>query len=185
MWTWYDNDDEVLTSGTFLVGESTPGNGDDGNGGVTDGTINQIQLDLQNLEYDVIQLNTDLQMALLSIESLATSTKKSLDDLETTFEEAIEDAAKSKVDAEEAKALASDAKTQASNIQGTAEEAKNLANEIKTDVEQAKADAEKAVKSFRRVSIMVYVALGVSLVAVAMVFVGPIRISRSSRELKT
>jgi len=46
-------------------------------------------------------------------------------------------------------------------------------------VEEALAEAERALKAARGQSLMVYAALGLALVAIAMVFIGPIRLSRA------
>jgi len=59
-----------------------------------------------------------------------------------------------------------------------AEKAKAQARDAKSVADEAKADAEKALKSSRGMSLMVYAALGVSLVVAVMNFIGPLQITR-------
>ena len=175
-WTWYDSDDEVLASGGFLVEPSDDGGGDDG---VSDIIIEQLQDDLQDLEDDMSALSSQLQSALASLQALSEDTADSLDELESQVEDAVDDAAESKEDAQSAQALASEAKTTAEGAATTASEAKTTADLARDEVEEALAEAERALKAARGQSLMVYAALGLALVAIAMVFIGPIRLSRA------
>ena len=59
-----------------------------------------------------------------------------------------------------------------------AEKAKAQARDTKSVADEAKADAEKALKSSRGMSLMVYAALDTSLVVAAMNFIGPLQITR-------
>ena len=77
--------------------------------------------------------------------------------LEDTLENTSEDAAESKQDAEEAITLATEAKSVA---------------------DQAQTDAEKALKSSRGETLMVYAAIVISLDAAALNFIGPLQITR-------
>jgi len=173
-WTWYDSDDVALSSGTFTVEEPTPdddGDGDDTGDGVTDEVINELQQSLQDLEEEMAQLSSDLEEALQTIEDITSSTAESIDEFEDTLADTTEDAAESKQDAEEAKALATEAKS-------VADQMKEGMDEVKSVAEEAKADAEKALKSSRGMSLMVYAALGISLVVAVMNFIGPLQITR-------
>jgi hypothetical protein len=64
-----------------------------------------------------------------------------------------------------------EAKEEATEAKGDAQVAKDMA-------QQAKDEADKAVESTSNLSTMFYIAFGISLVALLMGFVGPIRISR-------
>ncbi|UCH58068.1 MAG: hypothetical protein JSV18_04005 [Candidatus Bathyarchaeota archaeon] len=166
-WTWYDSEDEALSSGTLTVEEPTPENGD-GNGdtgdGVTDEVINELQQSLQDLEEEIAQLNSDLEEALLTIEDLTSSTAESINEFEAVLEDTAEEAAESKQDAEAAKALATDAKS--------------AADQAQEGVDEAKADAETALNSSRGLTLIAYAAIGISLVAAVMNFIGPLQITR-------
>jgi len=172
-WTWYDSDDVALSSGTFTVEEPTPdnGDGDDPGDGVPDEVIDELQQDLQDLEEEIAQLSSDLEEALQTIEDITSSTAESIDEFEGTLEDTAEDAAVSKQDAEEAKMLATEAKSVTDQMKDDVDEAKSVA-------EEAKADAEEALKSSRGMTLMVYAALGLSLVAAAINFIGPLQITR-------
>jgi hypothetical protein len=173
-WTWYDSDDVALSSGTFTVEEPTPddgGDGDDPGDGVTDEVIDELQQSVQDLEEEIAQLSSDLEEALQTIEDISSSTAESIDEFEDTLEDTTEDAAETKQDAEEAKTLATEAKS-------AADQAKEGVDEAKSVAEEAKADAEKALKSSRGMTLMVYAALGISLVVAAMNFIGPLQITR-------
>jgi len=177
MWTWFDSDDVALSSGTFAVEETTPDDGDTGNG-VTDEVIDELQQDLQDLEEEIAQLSSDLEEALQTIEDITSSTAESIDEFEGTLEDTAEDAAESKQDAEEAKTLATEAKSVADQAKDSVDEAKSAADEAKGVADEAKADAEKALNSSSGMKLMVYAALGISLVVAAMNFLGPLQISR-------
>jgi hypothetical protein len=172
-WTWYDSDDVALSSGIFIVEEPAPpdDNGDGTGDGVTDEVIDELQQDLQDLEEEIAQLSSDLEEALQTIEDITSSTAESIDEFEGTLEDTAEDAAESKQDAEEAKTLATEAKSVADQMKDDVDEAKSVA-------EEAKADAEKALKSSRGMTLMVYAALGLSLIAAVMNFIGPLQITR-------
>jgi hypothetical protein len=174
-WTWYDGDDVALSSGTFTVEEPTPdnGDGDDPVDGVTDEVIDELQQSVQDLEEEIAQLSSDLEEALQTIEDLTSSTAESIDEFEETLVNTAEDAAESKQDAELAKTLATEAKSVADQVNDGVDEAKSMA-------EEAKAEAEKALKSSRGMTLMVYAALGLSLVAAVMNFIGPLQITRKS-----
>jgi hypothetical protein len=172
-WIWYDSDDVALSSGTFTVEEPAPpdDNGDGTGDGVTDETIDELQQSLQDLEEEIAQLSSDLEEALQTIEDITSSTVESIDELESALGDTAEDAAESKQDAEDAKTLATEAKS-------VAEQAKEGVDEAKSVADEAKADAEKALKSSRGMNLMVYAALGISLVVAAMNFIGPLQITR-------
>jgi len=173
-WTWYDSDDVALSSGTFTVEEPTPdddGDGDDTGDGVTDEVINELQQSLQDLEEEIAQLSSDLEEALQTIEDITSSTAESINELESALEDTAEDAAESKQDAEDAKTLATEAKS-------VADQAKEGVDEARSVADEAKADAETALKSFRGMNLMVYAALGISLVVAVMNFIGPLQITR-------
>jgi len=179
-WTWYDSDDVALSSGIFTVEEpTTPDDNGDGTGdGVTDEVIDELQQDLQDLEEEIAQLSSDLEEALQTIEDITSSTAESIDEFEGTLEDTAEDAAESKQDAEEAKTLATEAKSVADQAKDSVDEAKSAADEAKGVADEAKADAEKALNSSSGMKLMVYAALGISLVVAAMNFLGPLQISR-------
>jgi hypothetical protein len=174
-WTWYDSDDVALSSGIFTVEEPAPpddnGDGDDTGDGVTDEVIDELQQDLQDLEEEIAQLSSDLSEALQTIEHLTSSTAESISELEDTLENTAADAAESLIDAEEAKTLAAEAKS-------VADEANSVADEANSVADEAKADAEKALNSSSGMTLMVYAALGISLVVAAMNFIGPLQITR-------
>jgi hypothetical protein len=187
-WTWYDSDDVALSSGIFTVEEPAPddgGDGDDPGDGVTDEVIDELQQSVQDLEEEIAQLSGDLEEALQTIEDITSSTAESIDELEDTLGNTAEDAAESKQDAEEAITLATEAKSVADqaidgldDANSAADEAKSVADQAKADAEKAKADAEKALSSSRGMTLMVYAALGISLVVAAMNFLGPLQITR-------
>jgi hypothetical protein len=179
-WTWYDSDDVALSSGTFTVEEPTPdnGDGDDPGDGVTDEVIDELQQSLQDLEEEIAQLSSDLEDALQIIEDLTSSTTESIDEFEGTIEDIVDDAADSKQDAEEAKTLATEAKSVADQAKDGVDEAKSAADEAKGVADEAKADAEKALNSSGGMTLMIYVAIGISLAVAALNFLGPLQISR-------
>ena len=174
-WTWYDSDDASLSSGNFTVEEPTPddGGGDDDDpvDGVTDEVIDELQQDLLALEEEIAQLSSDLAEALQTIEDLSSSTAESIGELEDTLENTAADAAESMIDAGEAKTLAAEAKS-------VADEAKDGLDEANSVADEAKADAKKALNSSSGMTLMVYAALGISLVVAAMNFIGPLQITR-------
>ncbi len=180
-WTWYDSDDESLSSGNFTVEEPTPDDGggdDDPVDGVTDEVIDELQQDLLALEEEIAQLSSDLETALQTIEDLSSSTAESIGELEDTLENTAADAAESMLDAEEAKTLAAEAKSVADEAKDGLDEANSVADEAKSVADEAKADAEKALNSSSGMTLMVYAALGISLVVAAMNFIGPLQITR-------
>jgi acyl-CoA reductase-like NAD-dependent aldehyde dehydrogenase len=173
-WSWYDSDDVALSSGIFTVEDPTPpddGDGDDPGDGDTDEVIDELQQSVQDLEEEIAQLSSDLEEALQTIEDISSSTAESMDEFEDTLDNTAEDAAESKQDAEEAKTLATEAKSVADQVKEDVDEAKSVA-------EEAKADAEEALKSSRGMTLMVYAALGISLVVAALNFIGPLQITR-------
>jgi hypothetical protein len=181
-WTWYDSDDGILSSGTFIVEEPTPddngSNGDDPGDGVTDEVIDELKQSLQDLEEEIVQLSGDLEEALQTIEDLTGSTAESINELEDTLVNTAEDAAESKQDAEEAKTLAAEAKSASSQAIDGLDEMNSTVDEAKSLADEAKAEAEKALGSSRGMTLMVYAALGISLVVAAMNFLGPLQITR-------
>jgi hypothetical protein len=180
-WTWYDSDDVTLSSGTFTVEEPAPP--DDGNGtgdDDTDEAIDELQQNVQDLEEEIAQLSSDLEEALETIEDLTSSTAESIDELEGTLEDTAEDAAESIQDAEEARTLATEAKSVAEQAIDDLDEAKSVADEAKTVADEAKADAEKALSSSSGMTLLVYAALGISLVVAAMNFLRPMQTGRKT-----
>ena len=69
-------------------------------------------------------------------------------------------------------------RARAKKAKAQARDAKSVADQVKEGVDEAKADAEKVLKSSRGMSLMVYAALGTSLVVTAMNFIGPLQITR-------
>jgi hypothetical protein len=179
-WTWYDSDDVALSSGIFTVEEPTTpdDNGDDAGDGVTDEVIDELQQDLQNLEEEIAQLSGDLEEALQTIEDITGSTAESIKELEDTLENTADNAAGSRIDAEEAITLATEAKSVADQAKDDVDAANSAADEAKGVADEAKADAEKALNSSSGMTLMVYAALGISLIVAAMNFLGPLQISR-------
>ena len=132
-----------------------------------------------NLEELVDQLSSDLQSALLLIEILSSSTTDSIDDFESNLEVA-EDAAESLQDVNEVKGLATEAKTLADDAEDAAEEAKSIASQVKDEVDEARVDAQKALNSSSTDKILAFIAILISVVAIAMVLFGPFQISRKT-----
>jgi hypothetical protein len=180
-WTWYDSDDVALSSGIFTVEEPTPddgGDGDDPGDGVTDEVIDELQQGLQGLEEEIAQLSSDLEEALQTIEDLTSSTAESISEIEDTLENTAAGAAESMQDAEEAKTLATEAKSVADEAIDGLDAAMSAADAAKNEADAAKADAEKALNSSSGMTLMVYAALGISLVVAALTFIGPLKITR-------
>lgn len=178
-WIWNDGEDEFLASGTFTV-EEPPQDTGDSEDNVTDSEILELQQEVQDLEELVGQLSSDLQSALLLIESLSSSTADSMDDFESYLEEVAEDTAESMQDVDEVKGMATEAKTSADDAKEAAEEAKSIASQVKDEVDEARADAQKALNSSNTMKILVFIAILISVVAVAMGLFGPFQISRKA-----
>ena len=69
-------------------------------------------------------------------------------------------------------------KTRAEKTKAQERDAKSVADQVKEGVDEAKADAEKALKSSRGMTLIVYTALGISLVVAVMNLIGPLQITR-------
>ncbi len=82
------------------------------------------------------------------------------------------------IDVEEAKTLAAEAKSVADEAKDGLDEANSVADEAKGVADEAKADAKKALNSSSGMTLMVYAALGISLVVAALNFLGPLQITR-------
>jgi 5-hydroxyisourate hydrolase-like protein (transthyretin family) len=158
--TWYDSDDEELASGSFLVEEeSAPDDEEPGDGEITDTQYEELQGEIEDLKDEVDQLEDEVDQLLTTIEQLTSTTTGSIDDVVTEVEDVKEDA----VDA-----------------LNSAKEAKDLATEAKDGIDEAKNDAERALSTAKSHSTMIFAALGASLLAILMVFIGPLQITRRS-----
>jgi len=158
--TWYDSDDEELASGSFLVEEeSAPDDEEPEDGEITDTQYEELQGEIEDLKDEVAQLEDELDQLLATIEQLTGTTSGSIDDVVTEVEDVKEDV----VDALD-----------------NAKEAKDLATEAKDGIYEAKNDAERALSTAKSHSTMIFAALGGSLLAILMVFIGPLQITRRS-----
>jgi len=156
--TWYDSDDEELASGSFLVEEeSAPDDEEPEDDEITDTQYEELQGEIEDLKDEVAQLEDEVDQLLTTIEQLTSTTSASIDDVVTEVEDVKEDAIE---------AL------------DNATEAKDLATEAKDGIDEAKNDAERALNTARGHTTMIYAAIGVSLVAILMAFVGPVQITR-------
>ena len=156
--TWYDSDDEELASGNFLVEEeSAPDDEEPEDGEITGTQYEELQGEIEDLKDEVDQLEDEVDQLLTTIEQLTSTTSDSIDDVVTEVEDAKEDA----VDALD-----------------SATEAKDLATEARDGIDEAKNDAERALSTARGHTTMIYAAIGASLVAILMAFVGPVQITR-------
>jgi 5-hydroxyisourate hydrolase-like protein (transthyretin family) len=156
--TWYDSDDEELASGSFLVEEeSAPDDEEPEDGEITDTQYEELQGEIEDLKDEVTQLQDEVDQLLTTIEQLTSTTSASIDEVETEIEDVKEDAG---------------------DAVDSATEAKDLATEAKDGIDEAKNDAERALNTARGHTTMIYAAIGVSLVAILMAFVGPVQITR-------
>ena len=71
-----------------------------------------------------------------------------------------------------------DLKQDVSSAKNDAGDAKAASVEAKGAVDAVRSDAEKAISDSKNLSYMVYAAIGISLLAVGLAFVGPIQITR-------
>jgi hypothetical protein len=156
--TWYDSDDEELATGSFLVEEeSAPDDEEPEDGEITGTQYEELQGEIEDLKDEVARLEDEVDQLLTTIEQLTSTTSDSIDDVVTEVEDAKEDV----VDALD-----------------SAAEAKDLATEARDGIDEAKNDAERALNTARGHTTMIYAAIGASLVAILMAFVGPVQITR-------
>lgn len=176
-WIWNDGEDDYLASGTFTVDEPPQDNGESVDN-ATDGEMVELRQEVEGLQELVDQLSSDLQSALIVIEVLSRSTADSFEDFESYLEEMAEDVAKSRQGVDEVKGLATDAKTSADDAKDAVEEANTIASQVKDDVDEALADAQKALNSSNTNKILLYFAIVISVVSVAISLFGPFQITR-------
>jgi hypothetical protein len=178
IWMWYDSEDELLATGAFLVDEEPVV--DDGNDedNVSDQTIIELRQEIEHLEELVEELNIDLQETLALFSELSNYTTGSFYELESSLEEAIEEANKSTVEAEDALTEAEEAKNLAVDAKDLAEDTHSLANQMHDDVEEAKIDAEEALNTTNYVKIIAIVSIIASVAAASQSFFGPFQITK-------
>lgn len=176
-WIWNDSEDEYLASGTFTVEEPPQDNGESEDN-ATDGEIVELRQEVEGLQELVDQLSSDLQSALIVIEILSRSTADSFEDFESHLEEMAEDVAESRQGVDEVKGLATEAKTSADDAKDAVEEANTIASQVKDDVDEALADAQKALNSSNTNKILLFIAIVISVVSVAISLFGPFQITR-------
>jgi len=161
IYTWYDSDGEELASGSFLVEEETAQEDEEepGEEEITDAQYEELTGEIEDLKDEVAQLQSDLDQLLTTIEQLSSVTSGNINDILTEMGTAKEDA---------------------EDALDSANEAMDLATEAKNEIDEAKNDAEQALSTAKSHSTMIFAALGGALLAILMVFVGPLQITRRS-----
>ncbi len=157
-YTWYDSDDEELASGSFMVGEETTDDDEEpGDGVITDAQYEELLAEVEGLKEDLAQLREDVDQLLVTVDQLSGTTS-------TSIGEVLAEVRNVKEDVEDAL--------------DSAEEARGVATDARDEIDTVKDDAEQALSTASGHTTMIYAALGASLVAILLTFVGPMQISR-------
>jgi hypothetical protein len=159
VWTykWYDSAADELASGSFVVWESAPQEEEPEGGNVTKAQYEELVGEIDDLKLEVTRLESELGALMASVEASSESTSGALEEVANDV---------------------GDLKQGVSGAKEDAEDAKAAAVEAKGAVDAVRSDAEKAIGDSRNLSYMVYAAIGISLLAVGLAFVGPIQITR-------
>jgi hypothetical protein len=151
-WKWYDEEDEVLKSGNFVVVEAPEA---------------VLATQMQKLTDDSSQLSEDF----MGVQTDLAGVKTDLAGVKT-------DVAAAKAAADAAKSAADAAKTAATDVAATANAAKTAADSAKSAADAAKTSADEARTAATGLTTLVYGAIGASLVAALAAIVSLMQISR-------
>jgi len=160
-YTWFDSEDDELASGTFAVEETTTQEEEEEptDGTTTDAQNGELLTEIEGLRQEMAQLRDEAEQLKTAVEQLSSATSGTMD-------EVVAELRSIKEDAEDAL--------------DSAEDAKAVADETKSEIDEIKSNSQEALSMARNQSTITFVALGVSLIAVLLGFVGPLRISRKS-----
>jgi len=160
-YTWFDSEDDELASGIFAVEETTTQEEEEEptDGTTTDAQNGELLTEIEGLRQEMAQLRDEAEQLKTAVEQLSSATSGTMD-------EVVAELRSIKEDAEDAL--------------DSAEDAKAVADGTKSEIDEIKSDSQEALSMARNQSTITFVALGVSLIAVLLGFVGPLRISRKS-----
>jgi hypothetical protein len=171
-WKWFNNEDELLATGTFLVEEEPVIDDPGGDNNITNGDITQLQEEIAYLEEVIEQLTIDLEDTLKGINNIANVTSESINDFNYSVMEAQDDATislnkseEAKVDAEEAKQLAEDAKSSSEDTLNLTNQINENLVELESELEEIKEDTKQVLNSSTILRIIAFVSLLLSVAA--------------------
>jgi hypothetical protein len=157
-YAWYDDGGKRLGLGSFVVSESAPQDDEEtGDGNVTDAQYKELMAEIGALRGEVSQLKSQIAALLANVEAVSASTSAALNEVVDDLEDLGKDAAEAQEDVDEAKAVAAEAKSA---------------------VETVRSDSTNALERSKSLFNVAYGALAVSLAAILLAFVGPVKISR-------
>ncbi len=176
-WKWFNNEDDLLATGKFLVEEEPviddPGSDDN----FTAEDIIQLQEEIAYLEDVIEKLTTDLEDALKGINNIANVTSESIHEFNSSIKEVQDDVTESLNKSEEAKVGAETAKQLAEDAKSTSEETLSQANqisddldELKNEIEEIKEDTRQVLNSSTILRIIAFVSLLLSVAAAGQSF---------------
>jgi hypothetical protein len=176
-WKWYNSEDDLLATGTFLVEEEPiiddPGSDDN----ITVEDITQLQEEIAYLEDVIEELTMDLEDALRGINNIANVTSESILDFNSSIKEAYDDAINSlnkseeaKVDAEVAKQLAEDAKSSSEDTLSLANQIGEDLDGLRSEIEEIKEDTRQVLNSSTILRIIAFASLLLSIAAAGQSF---------------
>ena len=159
-WTWYNSDDEEIGSGSFEVSaesDDQPPDDEPPDDGVSDEEAGDLLEELQKIKTDIAQYQSDLEELLSTVEGMSGSTSEALS------------------------AVAGDVSeigAEIGDISSNVNEAKQLAEQANENVESMRDEVERISNAAKTQSYIVYAAVGLSILAIALGFLGPIQITR-------
>ena len=145
-YTWYNGDDEELASGSFTVKETTTQEEEEEpeDGGATDAQYGELVAEIKELRQEMAQLQEDVDQLSTTLEQLSSTTSGTIGDVLTEIK----------------------------NLKEEAEDAKDIAAEAKSDIDEIRGESQQALITARTQSTITFVALGASLIAIILSFVG-------------
>jgi hypothetical protein len=144
-YTWYNGDDVELASGSFTVKETTSQEEEEPeDGGATDAQYGELVAEIKELRQEMAQLQEDVDQLKTTLEQLSSTTSGTIGDVLTEIR----------------------------NIKEEAEDAKDIAAEAKSDINEIRGDSQQALITAKTQSTITFVALGASLIAIILSFVG-------------
>ena len=159
-WTWYNSDDEEISSGSFEVSaesDDQPPDDEPPDDGVSDEEPGDLLEELQKIKTEIAQYQSDLDELLSTVEGMSGSTSEALS------------------------AVAGDVSeigAEIGDISSNVNEAKQLAEQANENVESMRDEVERVSNAAKTQSYIAYAAVGLSILAIALGFLGPIQITR-------
>jgi hypothetical protein len=153
-WTWYNSDDDEISSGSFVVSaesDDQPPDDEPPDDVIPDGEEGDLLEELQKIKTDIAQYQSDLEELLSTVEGMSLS---------------------------EVAGDVSEIWAEIAGMTAKVDEAKQLSEQANENVESMRDEVERVSNAAKTQSYIAYAAVGLSLLAIALGFLGPIQVTR-------